>query len=266
MTKSSFFLKLFGILTITRAFNVDFSTNFVHFIGKFYFCRMFYKQIVEKVNAGIEKNNFNEISSITVKTPTSKSAAETTTRQPTTTSRPPTSTTGPLTTSTSLSATTGLSSPSTNADPTLWNFNVKVKTSPVTWSGTDASVFLYLEYGNDTSKYTLKNSPEKDILEHNQVDIFSIQARTISISGPSEFRPYWSFCPNYNFNCPKKTDESLKKLRSCSLEMKPPKCHFFHGWHVEYVQIEFPSETFFCHFWKWLHCHELITSLAYRIK
>ena len=185
MTKLRFFLRFFGALTIARAFTADFSTNFVHFIGKFYFCRMFYIQIVEKVNAGIEKNNFNEISSITVKTPTSKSAAETTTRQPTTTFRPPTSTTVPLITSTSLPETTELSSPSTTVDPPLLNLNVTVKTSPVTWSGTDASVFLHLESGNETSKYLLKNQPEKDILEHDQVDMFSFQARTISISGPS---------------------------------------------------------------------------------
>ena len=185
MTKLRFFLRFFGILTITRAFNIDFSTNFVHFIGKFYFCRMFYIQIVEKVNAGIEKNNSNEISSITAKTPTAKSATATTTSQSTTTSRPPTSKTGPPTTSTSLPETTGLSSPSTTIDPLLWNFNVTVKTSPVTWSGTDALVFLHLEYGNNTSKYLLQNQPEKDILEHDQVDIFSFQARTISIPGPS---------------------------------------------------------------------------------
>ena len=81
--------------------------------------------------------------------------------------------------------TTTFASPTTTEPPTtvtkslpLLNFNVTVKTSPVTWSGTDAMVFLYLEIGNDTSKYLLENQPEKDILEHDQVDIFNFQERT----------------------------------------------------------------------------------------
>ena len=61
-----------------------------------------------------------------------------------------------------------------------------------------------------------------------------------------------------------KIEKVIGNLHSCLLEMKPPKCYFFHGWHVEYVKIQFENETYFCHFWKWLHCHERITSPAYR--
>ena len=66
---------------------------------------------------------------------------------------------------------------STTNSPSFLNFNVTVKTSPVTWSGSDALVFLHLEIGNETSEYLFKNQPDKDILEHDQVDKFTFQER-----------------------------------------------------------------------------------------
>ena len=65
----------------------------------------------------------------------------------------------------------------TTTSPSFLNFNVTVKTSPVTWSGTDALVFLHLGIGNETSEHLLKNQPNKDILEHDQVDKFTFQER-----------------------------------------------------------------------------------------
>ena len=65
----------------------------------------------------------------------------------------------------------------TTTSPSFVNFNVTVKTSPVTWSGTDALIFLHLGIGNETSEYLLKNQPGKDILEHDQVDKFTFQER-----------------------------------------------------------------------------------------
>lgn len=69
--------------------------------------------------------------------------------------------------------------PAKTTSPSLLNFNVTVKTSTVTWSGTDAMVFLHLEIGNETSEYLLKNQPDKDILEHDQVDNFTFQEKII---------------------------------------------------------------------------------------
>ena len=67
--------------------------------------------------------------------------------------------------------------PTTTTSPSFLNFNVTVKTSPVTWSGTDALVFLHLGIVNKTSEYLLKNQPDKDILEHDRVDKFTFQER-----------------------------------------------------------------------------------------
>ena len=76
--------------------------------------------------------------------------------------------------------TTMMDMPTTTTSPSILNFNVIVKTSPITWSGTDALVFLHLGIGNETSEYLLKNQPDKDILEHDQVDKFTFQERIIS--------------------------------------------------------------------------------------
>ena len=143
-----FFVKFFAVLITVSDFTIEFSTDFVHFIGEFLlFCEIFLRnshvKIIEKINSEID-NNKTEITTTTFASPT-------TTKQPTTV---------------------------TKSLPLL-NFNVTVKTSRVTWSGTDAMVFLYLEIGNDTNKYLLKDQPEKDILEHDQVDNFNFQEWTI---------------------------------------------------------------------------------------
>ena len=183
------------------AFTADFSSNFVHFIGEFHlFLGRIFMKCLENVSTEIDKNTTDEKSPTTMKTTTT-------------------------------------TIPTTATIPSSLNFNVTVKTSPVTWSGTDASVFLHLGIGNETSEYLFKDKSDKDILEHDQVDRFTFP-----------------------------TENDMRNLQSCSLKMKPPKCHFFHGWHVEYIKIQFGNETYFCHFWKWLHCHEQITSPAYRIK